>query len=75
MVKSINNLLTKFYKGVGIELAPERVNVVQLRKQRQGLKLQSLTSVPVPEGVIIDGQIIDISTMAELIQQALAQSK
>lgn len=75
MVKSFNNLLTKFYKGVGIELAPERVNVVQLRKQRQGLKLESLTSVAVPEGVIIDGQIIDISTMAQLIQQALAESK
>nr|WP_228048826.1 type IV pilus biogenesis protein PilM [Nodularia sp. LEGE 04288] len=68
-------MLTKFYKGVGIELAPERVNVVQLRKQRQGLKLESLTSVAVPEGVIIDGQIIDISTMAQLIQQALAESK
>ena len=75
MVKSFNNLLSKFNKGVGIELTPERVNLVQLRKQRQGLKLAALTSVPVPAGVIVDGQIIDISTMAELIQQALAQSK
>lgn len=75
MVKSFNNLLSKFSKGVGIELTPERVNLVQLRKQRQGLKLASLSSVAVPEGVIVDGQIIDISTMAELIQQALAESK
>ncbi|WP_414550086.1 type IV pilus assembly protein PilM [Anabaena sp. CCY 0017] len=75
MVKSFNNLFGKSNTRVGIELAPERVNVVQLRKQRQGLKLESLTSLPVPEGVIVDGQIIDISTMAELIQQALAESK
>lgn len=75
MVQTFNKLLSKFNTGVGVELTPEKVNVVQLRKQRQGLKLASLTSVPVPEGVIIDGQIIDIPTMSELIQQALAESK
>ncbi|MBW4678321.1 MAG: pilus assembly protein PilM [Desmonostoc geniculatum HA4340-LM1] len=75
MVKSFNSLFGKSNKGVGIELAPERVNVVQLRKQRQGLKLEILTSVPVPEGVVTDGQITDPPAMAQLIQEALAQSK
>jgi type IV pilus assembly protein PilM len=75
VVKSFNSLFGKSNKGVGIELAPERVNVVQLRKQRQGLKLESLTSVEVPEGVITDGQITDTPAMAQLIQQALAESK
>ncbi|MBD2448737.1 pilus assembly protein PilM [Nostoc sp. FACHB-152] len=75
MVKSFKNLFGKSNKGVGIELAPERVNIVQLRKQRQGLKLESLTSVPVPEGVVADGQIADPPTMAQIIQQALAESK
>jgi type IV pilus assembly protein PilM len=74
-VKSFKNLFGKSNKGVGIELAPERVNIVQLRKQRQGLKLESLTSVPVPEGVVTDGQITDPPTMAQIIQQALAESK
>ena len=75
MVKGLKNLLGKSNRGVGIELAPERVNVVQLRKQRQGLKIQSLTSIPVPDGVMVDGQIVDIVTMADLIKQALAESK
>ncbi len=75
MVKSFNSLFGKSNKGVGIELAPERVNIVQLRKQRQGLKLESLTSVPVPEGVVTDGQITDPPAMAQLIQQGLAESK
>ncbi|MBH8575935.1 pilus assembly protein PilM [Nostocaceae cyanobacterium CENA369] len=75
MVKSFNSLFGKSNKGVGIELAPERVNIVQLRKQRQGLKLESLTSVAVPEGVVTDGQIADPPTMAQLIQQGLAESK
>jgi type IV pilus assembly protein PilM len=72
---NLSNLLGKSNRGVGIELAPERMNIVQMRKQRQGLKLESLTTIPVPEGVISDGQINDSPRMAELIQQALAESK
>ncbi|WP_017315584.1 type IV pilus assembly protein PilM [Mastigocladopsis repens] len=75
MVKQFNNLFGKSHKGVGIELASQRVNLVQLRKQRQGLKLETLISVPVPEGVVVNGQIADPPTMAQLIQQALAESK
>ncbi|MEC4818772.1 MAG: pilus assembly protein PilM [Scytonema sp. PMC 1069.18] len=75
MVKQFNNLFSKSHKGVGIELAPERVNLAQIRKQGQGLKLETLVSVPVPEGVIVDGQITDPPTMAQLIQQVLAESK
>ncbi|BAY18266.1 type IV pilus assembly protein PilM [Nostoc sp. HK-01] len=74
-MKSFNSLFGKSNKGVGIELASERVNIVQLRKMRQGLKLESLTSLPVPEGVVTDGQITDPPTMAQIIQQGLAESK
>jgi type IV pilus assembly protein PilM len=75
VVKRFNSLLSKSNKGVGIELGPQRLNVVQLRKQNQSLKLDALTSVSVPEGVFIDGQIADAPLMAQLIQQALADSK
>ena len=75
VVKSFKSLFGKSKKGVGIELAPERVNVVQLRKQGQGLKLETFTSVAVPEGVVTDGQITDPAAMAQLIQQALTESK
>ena len=75
MVKSFQKLFSKSNKGVGIEICAERVNVAQLRKQRQGLKLDCLTSIPVPEGIFVDGQITDPAAMAQLIQQALADSK
>jgi type IV pilus assembly protein PilM len=75
MVKSLNRLFGKVSKGVGIELATERVNLVRLRKQRQGLKLDFFASIAVPEGVITDGQIADAPAMAEIIQQLLAESK
>jgi type IV pilus assembly protein PilM len=75
VVKVLNNLFAKSSKGVGIELAPERVNIARLTKNRQGIKLDALTSVPVPEGVFADGQIADPPAMAQLIQQALSESK
>lgn len=75
MVKSLNSLFGKSNKGIGVEIAPQRVNVVQLRKQRQGLKLDALTSVSVPEGVFVEGQIADPPAMAQLIQQALGEAK
>ena len=75
MVKNFKSLFGKSNKGVGIELAPERVNIVQLRKQRQGVKIESFTSVAVPEGVVTDGQITDSPAMAQLIQQAMAEGK
>ena len=75
MIKNFQKFFSKSNKGIGIELAPERVNIAQLCKQRQGLKLDSLTSVSVPEGIFVDGQIADPAAMAELIQQGLAESK
>jgi type IV pilus assembly protein PilM len=75
MVKAFTSFFGKSSKGIGIELAPERVNVVQLRKNRQNLKIESLTTVPVPEGIFIDGQIADSVGMSEIIQQAIAESK
>jgi type IV pilus assembly protein PilM len=75
VAKRFNSLFGKSNKGIGIELAPERVNIARLRKQGQTLKLEALSSLPVPEGVFVDGQIADPPAMAEIIQQALAESK
>lgn len=74
-LSNLSNILGKSNKGVGIELAPERMNIVHLRKQRQGLKIESLTTIPVPEGIVVDGQINDPPRMAEIIQQGMAESK
>ena len=75
MINRFKSLLPIGKGGVGIELAPERINVAVLHKQRQGFKLAALSSTPVPEGIFQDGQIADPPAMGELIQQALAQSQ
>lgn len=75
--KSFNlaNLLGKKDQGVGLEITPERLNLVQLTKQGQGYKLSKFCSTEVPEGVFEEGKIIDSPTLAELIQDLLKENK
>ncbi|HAG83205.1 MAG TPA: pilus assembly protein PilM [Cyanobacteria bacterium UBA11162] len=75
MVNRFKGLFSKSQKGVGIELAPERINIAQLRKQGQGFKITTLYSHEVPEGIFQDGQIADAPGLAELIKAAMAESK
>jgi type IV pilus assembly protein PilM len=75
VVNRFKSLLAKRTNGVGIELAPERINVAKLHKQGQGFKLAALSSVPIPEGIFEGGQIYDPPALAELIQSALAENK
>ncbi len=74
-MNSLKSLFSKKSRGVGVELTPERVNVARLRKQGQKLKLETLASVEIPEGVFQEGQILDAPAMAEAIQTALTESK
>jgi type IV pilus assembly protein PilM len=60
---------------VGIELTPERVNVARLKKQGQKIKLETLASVELAEGVFQEGQILDAPAMAEAIQAVMAESR
>lgn len=75
MVSSLKGLLSRKPKGIGIELAPDRINVAQLKKQGQAYKLALLASAPVPQGVFEEGKIVDEAAMAELIQAILTEHK
>jgi type IV pilus assembly protein PilM len=75
VVSSVSNLFSRKSKGIGVELAPDRINVAQLRRQGQAFKLTTFTSVPVPEGLFQEGQITDAAGMAELIQSILIENK
>ncbi len=71
----LKSLFSKKSSGVGIELTPERINIARLKKQGQKLKLQTLATAEIPEGVFEEGQIVDSPTMAEIIQSTLAEGK
>ncbi|NEP57308.1 MAG: pilus assembly protein PilM [Symploca sp. SIO2G7] len=75
MFNRFQGLFAKGKKGIGIELAPERINIAQLRKQGQSFKVTTLYSHEVPEGIFEGGQITDSPALAELIKEAISQSK
>ncbi len=75
MFSRLKDFIPRRTKGVGIELAPERINIAQLRKQGNTFKLTTLSSLEVPEGVFQEGKIADAPTLAQLIQTAMAESK
>jgi type IV pilus assembly protein PilM len=68
-------VFSKKTKGIGVELAPDRVNVARLQKKGQRFQLVNLASAEVPEGVYQDGQIVDSAAMADIIQSVLSASK
>ncbi len=75
MFDRLKSFIPRRGQGIGIELAPERINIAQVRKQGQGFKLTMLSSVEIPEGLIQEGKIADSPGLAELIGSTLAESK
>jgi type IV pilus assembly protein PilM len=74
-VNIFKSLFSSKQRGVGVELTPERVNVARLKKQGQKIKLETLASVELAEGVFQEGQILDAPAMAEAIQAVMAESR
>ncbi len=72
---SLKNLFSKKNQGVGIELTSDRVNIVQLQSQKQGMKLKAFTSLPLPEGSFQEGRILDPDVIAGVIRQGLDDQK
>ncbi|TVQ09591.1 MAG: type IV pilus assembly protein PilM [Leptolyngbya sp. DLM2.Bin27] len=72
---SLRSIFNRKPRGVGIELTPERVNLARLKKQGTALKLESLASVELTEGIYEEGQILDTAAMADAIQTVLTESK
>lgn len=71
----LKNLFSGAKAGIGIELTPERLNLVQLKKQGQAYKLVTYISEEMPEDLIQDGQITNPPELVELLQTVLAENK
>lgn len=72
---AIGNLIGGGKKGTGIEICPDRINLAQVQRVGQRYKLNVLSSVEVPEGIIEEGSIIDPPAAAELIQAVIQDSR
>lgn len=62
-------------KGVGIEINPDKITLVQLTKKGQQYKLVKYHTIDVPDEIFEEGQIVDSPGLAELIDQLLKEAK
>lgn len=75
MLGNLTNPFAPKTLGVGLEINPQQINIVQIAKQRQQYKLLKNISVEVPEGIYEDGQIVDSLTLSELIKDTFKQHR
>ncbi|MGL5033340.1 MAG: type IV pilus assembly protein PilM [Microcystaceae cyanobacterium] len=73
--KNVLNVFGSKAQGVGLEITPERLNVVQLSKQGQNYKLSKYCYTALPEGIFEEGKIVDSPSLAEIIQEMFKENK
>ena len=75
MLSRLTNLFSKRKPGIGIEIAPDRINIAQMKKKGQAYQLTTFASHEVPEGIFIEGKIANSPALADLIKEALEENK
>ncbi|MBR8827678.1 MAG: type IV pilus assembly protein PilM [Gomphosphaeria aponina SAG 52.96 = DSM 107014] len=75
MLNKITDLFSGNTKGIGIEITPEKISLVQMSKKGQQYKLIKYCAEEVPEEIFEEGQIADAPRLAETIQEMLKQHK
>jgi type IV pilus assembly protein PilM len=76
MLNRLKDLISrKGGQSVAIELGPEKINVVQLKKQGADVKLLNLCSAEVPAGVFEEGRIVNQAELADIISATLKDNK
>ncbi len=75
MASFLDNMLGGNSNGVGIEINPDKITLVQLTKKGQQYKLLKYLALDVPDEIFEEGQIIDSSALAELIDQLVKEAK
>ncbi len=75
MFSSLKNLFGRKLQGVGLEITPERLNLIKLDKQGQNYKLSKFCTISLPEGIFEEGKIVDSPSLAEMIQGLFKENK
>ena len=60
---------------VGLDIGSSVVKVAEVKKSGSGLALKKFAMTPIPEGVIEDGQILDIDTLSKIVKELFKSNK
>ncbi len=75
MFSRLSNVFSRKSASVGLEITPERLNLVQLSAKGQSYRLKKFANLSIPEGIFEEGKIIDSPALAEIIQDLLKEQK
>jgi type IV pilus assembly protein PilM len=75
MFSRLRNLFGRQSQGVGLEITPERLNLVQVSSSGQNYKLNKYCYTTLPEGIFEEGKIVDSPSLAEIIQEMFKENK
>lgn len=75
MVSFLTKLLGKNKQGIGVEIATDRINIVQVGRKGNQYKLNKYCSKEIPEGIFQEGKITDSPALAELIEDMIRENK
>jgi len=75
MFSRLQNLFGRQSQGVGLEITPERLNLVQVSSSGQSYKLNKYCYTTLPEGIFEEGKIVDSPSLAEIIQEMFKENK
>ena len=75
MFNRLTSLFSRHRKGIGVEITPNKINLVQLSKERQQYKLTKYLSVELAEGIFEEGKIINSLALAELLKEIVTEYK
>lgn len=60
---------------VGVDIGSSSIKVCQLKESRKGVTLQKVGFAPLPPQTIVDGQVMDASTLVSTLQSVFQQAK
>ncbi|MCA1903479.1 MAG: type IV pilus assembly protein PilM [Cyanobacteria bacterium KgW148] len=72
----LQSLFSGGTKGIGIDINPDRVNMVELQKKgASGYKIAKFASEVLPEGVVEEGRINDPIQLGEVIRRLYTENR
>ncbi|NEP41249.1 MAG: type IV pilus assembly protein PilM [Okeania sp. SIO2H7] len=74
MVSFLQKILGGRKPGFAVEITANQINLVELKKQGNQIKLATIASTEVPEDVFQEGQIVDAPAIAELIESLVEEN-
>jgi type IV pilus assembly protein PilM len=60
---------------VGLDITPSRVTAVTLTKKGKAYTVQTTASAPMPDGVMRDGEVLDVGALAQVLRTLFAENK